>query len=277
MRGVSDTSPEAERVLIECYRRMTPARKWQILGDAYRFARVLHASGVRRRIANANAADIHRDWFRLHFSDAPWWVRAGETDMQSQPIEHQRVILEVMSAFERLGIACAVGGSLASSVHGVPRYTQDADVTAAPFPGKEAALVGQFGSDYYVDLGAVSQAVRGRSSFNIIHLPSGFKVDVFIQKARPFDQNLLQRSVPRTDLDPAGHPIAVLSPEDIILHKLEWYRLGGEISDRQWNDLLGVLKVLAGRLDDAYLDQWAANLGVSDLLVRARQEAPSLP
>jgi hypothetical protein len=178
-----------------------------------------------------------------------------------------------LAAFERAGIVCAVGGSLASSVHGVTRYTQDADLTAEPFPGREEALTRQFGPDYYISPAAVLQAVRDRGSFNIIHTPTGFKVDVFIQKRRPFDQNLLQRLIPRTDIDPTGHPVPVLSPEDILLHKLEWYRLGGEVSDRQWGDVLGVLRVQAGRLDDAYLDHWAADLGVADLLATARAEA----
>jgi hypothetical protein len=273
MSRLTDTAPDALRVQIECYRRMPPARKWAILGDAYRFARILHASGVRLRNPAATEADIRRDWIALHLGDGPWLTTGGDTAMFHQPIEQQRVTLEVLAAFERVGIACALGGSVASSLHGVPRYTQDADLTVEPFPGREESLLGQFGPDYYVSLPAVQQAVRDRSSFNVIHTPSGFKVDVFIQKRRPFDQNLLARRIPRTDFDPSGRPVPVLSPEDVLLHKLEWYRLGGETSDRQWGDVLGVLRVQAGRLDDAYLDRWAADLGVSDLLAKARADA----
>ncbi|HEY1376266.1 MAG TPA: hypothetical protein VGF55_05705 [Gemmataceae bacterium] len=273
MSPLTDTSPDALRVQIESYRRMTPARKWALLADAYRFGRALHASGVRSRHPAATDADIRRDWFRLHLGDGPWLTAGEDANVLQQPIEHQRVILDVLAAFDRAGIACAVGGSIASSLHGVLRYTEDADLTAEPFLGREAALVQEFGPEYYVSIDAVRQAVWDRSSFNIIHTTSGFKVDVFVQKRRPFDQNLLARRVARTDLDPSGRPVSILSPEDILLHKLEWFRLGGETSDRQWGDVLGVLRVQAGRLDDAYLDRWAAELGVADLLAKARAAA----
>jgi hypothetical protein len=238
---------------------MPPARKWAILEDAYHFARDLHAVGVRHRHPAATAEDIRRDWIALHLGNGPWLAPLGDMDMLHQPIAHQQVILAVLAAMEQSGITCAVGGSVASSVYGVPRYTQDADLTAEPFPGREDAFARWFGPEYYVSPDAVRQAVRDRGSFNIIHTPSGFKVDVFIQKRRPFDANLLARRLTKTDLDPAGSPVPVLSPEDVLLHKLEWFRLGGGTSDRQWGDVLGVLRVQAGRLDDAYLDHWAAD------------------
>jgi hypothetical protein len=275
MTTLTDTSPDARRVLDEAYRRMPPARKWAIVADAYRFGRALHASGVRLRQPTATEADIRQDWARLRFGDGPWLANGG--DMLQQPAEHQRVILEVLAAFERVGVVCVVGGSIASSIHGVPRYTEDADLTAEPFAGREEALIRQFGPDYYLSPEAVRQAVRERGSFNVIHPNSGLKIDVFVQKARPFDESVLARRIARTDLDPSGRPIAILSAEDILLHKLEWFRLGGETSDRQWGDVLGVLRVQAGRLDDVYLDHWAAELSVADLLAKARTAAAPPP
>jgi hypothetical protein len=277
MTVLTDTSADALRVQIESYRRMTAARKWALLADAYRFGRILHASGVRSRQPAATDEDIRRDWFQLHFGDGPWATTGGDPAMLQQPVEHQRVILDVLAAFDHAGIACAIGGSIASSLHGVLRYTEDADLTAEPFVGREAALVREFGPEFYVSLDAVRQAAWDRSSFNIIHTTSGFKIDVFVQKRRPFDQNLLARRVDRTDLDPSGRPVSILSPEDVLLHKLEWFRIGGGTSDRQWGDVLGVLRVQAGRLDDAYLDHWAADLGVADLLARARTAAAPPP
>ena len=151
--------------------------------------------------------------------------------------------------------------------------TQDADLTAEPFPGQEVTFIKSFGPDYYVSLDAIREAVRTRSSFNLIHLPSGFKVDVFVRKDRPFERSALDRRIPVPAPDAPSETIDVLSPEDVILFKLEWFRLGGEISDRQWGDILGVLRVQGDRLDAAYLDHWAADLGVADLLARARAEA----
>jgi hypothetical protein len=277
MSRLTDTSPEAQAVLIDCYRRMTPARKWSTLADAYRLARVLHAAGVRDRKPGATDEYIRRDWVQLHLGNGPWLNPANGAAMLPQPIEHQKVIVEVLAAFARTGIACAIGGSVASSLYGVPRYTQDVDVTAEPFAGREEQFLREFGADYYLSIAAIRQAIQERGSFNIIQTSSGFKVDVFMQKTRSFDRNLLTRRLLKSDLDPSGSPIPVLSPEDIILHKLEWFRIGGETSDRQWGDILGVLRVQGDRLDCAYLNHWAADLGVSDLLAKARAEAAPPP
>jgi hypothetical protein len=136
-------------------------------------------------------------------------------------------------------------------------------------------LVARFGPDYYISLAAVQQAVRQRSSFNIIHTPSGFKVDVFVCKDRPFEQSVMMRRRVAPVADRPGETIVLVTAEDIILLKLEWHRIGGGISDRQWSDILGVLKVQAGKLDESYLGYWAAELKVSDLLAQARQETES--
>jgi hypothetical protein len=189
--------------------------------------------------------------------------------------ENLRVVQEVTSIFTTLGIAYALGGSIASSLLGKPRFTVDADLAVEPFPGKEQEFVAKFGPDYYLDLQAVQQAVRQRSSFNIIHIASGFKVDVFVRKDRAFEHSVMSRRRTAPIADRPGETIVLVSPEDIILLKLEWYRIGSGISDRQWSDILGVLKVQAGNLDEAYLDFWAAQLQVSDLLARARQEIRS--
>ena len=106
----------------------------------------------------------------------------------------------------------------------------------------------------------------------MIHLATMFKVDVFIPKGRPFDRQQLDRRQPWIADSDSGRMIYVATPEDTVLAKLAWYRLGDEISDRQWRDILGVLAVQGDRLDFAYMRQWAATLDVSDLLERALGE-----
>jgi hypothetical protein len=187
--------------------------------------------------------------------------------------DNLHVLQEVIARLSRLGIAYALGGSWASSLHGKLRFTHDADLTAEPFPGQEDALCQSFGNDYHVSLQAVQDAVRHRSSFNIIHVPSGFKVDIFIRKERPFDHSLMERRQTVRLSESGCQAIQLVSPEDIVLLKLEWYRMGGESSEQQWRDVLGVLEVQADRLDSAYLTRWADQLGVKDLLDRARQES----
>jgi hypothetical protein len=162
---------------------------------------------------------------------------------------------------------------MASSVHGVSRFTHDADITVSPFPGREGEFLAAFGPDYYLSLSAIQDALRQRTSFNIIDTTTGFKVDVFVQSDQPFEQSAMNRRQAMTFPDVPSQPVVIYSPEDVVLFKLRWYRLGGETSVQQWQDILGVLRVQSGRLDDAYLDHWAANLRVDDLLASVRQES----
>jgi hypothetical protein len=192
---------------------------------------------------------------------------------EGRPMQNLHDLREVLRVFTDLGIPYALGGSMASSVYGVGRYTRDADVTAEPFPGREARLAAAFGPDYYVSLPAVQDAVRRRASFNIINTATGFKVAVFVRKDTPFERSAMERRISFEPPDQPGEPIVLYTPEDVILFKLVWYRLAEGVTDRQWADVLGVLKVQAGKLDQAYLDRWARDLGVADLLDKARARA----
>jgi hypothetical protein len=134
------------------------------------------------------------------------------------------------------------------------------------------ALVQSLEQDFYVDRDMVADAVRRRASFNIIDLKTMFKVDVFVSDRSPL---LLEEMARRQPLELGDPPqrVHVCSAEDIIVHKLDWYEKGARVSERQWNDLLGVLKVRAGQLDLAYLRRWCQALGLEDLLDRALAEA----
>ena len=120
-----------------------------------------------------------------------------------------------------------------------------------------------------MDAESIRDAVRHRSSFNVIHLETMFKVDVFVRKQRPFDQAQFERRVAQVVATDPERTAYVASPEDVVLAKLERFRLGGEVSDRQWRDVLGVLKVQGERLDLVYLRRWAAALKIADLLEQA--------
>ena len=183
------------------------------------------------------------------------------------------VTLLVIEAFERLNIPYLIGGSLASALHGTARSTLDTDLVADLRPEQVNQLVEMLQQDFYVDHGMVFDAIQHHSSFNVIHLDTAFKVDVFIAKPRRFDQMQLQRrrlEVVSTEPERRAY---VATAEDIVLAKLEWYLQGGEVSDRQWRDILAVLKVQAGRLDLEYLQKWAIELNVADLLQRALKES----
>lgn len=182
------------------------------------------------------------------------------------------VTLQVIAALEQVGATYVIGGSLASTIHGVVRTTLDTDIVADLRLQQAQPFAELLADAFYLDLDTIRHAIQQRSSFNVIHLATMFKVDIFVSKGRPFDRQQLDRRQ-RWIADPdSGRTIYVATPEDTVLTKLAWYRLGGEISDRQWRDILGVLAVQGDRLDLVYLRQWADALDVSDLLQRALGE-----
>jgi hypothetical protein len=191
----------------------------------------------------------------------------------SEPAEQSEVIRTVVAVLDRMGLPYAVGGSIASSTYGAPRFTQDADITIESFTGRETEFAAHFSSDFYVSIPAVQSANERRSSFNLLHIPTGFKIDFFIRKEGPFAESVMKRRRVESLSQLGGQRLFLVSPEDIVLLKLEWFRLGDEVSDRQWLDIIGVLKVQQKSLDRKYLSDSATTLGVSDLLTRATKEA----
>ncbi len=177
------------------------------------------------------------------------------------------VALQVLDALERRKIAYHVGGSFASSIHGVPRHTNDVDLVVDLALEDVAALATELSDDFYLDEETMRRAVRTRGSCNLLHLGSGVKIDLFVVGDSPFDRTELRRSI-STALPSAGRVISVKSAEDTVLRKLLWYRMGGETSDRQWGDLTGIVAVQGETLDRDYLRQWAEELGVSELMER---------
>jgi hypothetical protein len=187
--------------------------------------------------------------------------------------EALNVMMLVVNVFDRLQIPYFIGGSMASALHGVARSTLDADMVVEIHLAQAGALVKALGNDFYADEEMIRDAIIHHGSFNLIHLPTMFKVDIFIRKERPFDRVQFQRRVEQLFTTYPEQKAFMTTAEDIVLAKLEWYRLGNEVSDRQWRDILGVLKVQADRLDVDYLHKWATELNVADLLQRALKES----
>jgi len=177
-------------------------------------------------------------------------------------------LMPLVEALEDSGIAYYLGGSVASSAYGVSRPTQDIDVIADIRIEHVLPLVRRLKSEYYVDADMIRDAIRRKSSFNIIYLDLMFKVDIFLPKPRQFTQQELLH-IRKEVIAEGTRPFYLSSPEDIILNKLEWYKMGAEVSTRQWNDLMGVINRQKTTLDLAYLRQWAKELDVVELLERA--------
>lgn len=186
--------------------------------------------------------------------------------------EPLQLALRVLGILEDMGVDAWIGGSLASSIFGIPRATQDADIIADLPLEKARPLVENLGKDFYADRERIASGIERRASFNVIHLPTMFKVDVFIAGQDAWTKRVVERRQ-RVEIDEEGTQVLVTSPEDIVLHKLVWYREGGHVSDRQWGDALGVVQVQGSLLDRAYLEEMAEELGVSDLLEEMLEEA----
>jgi hypothetical protein len=194
-----------------------------------------------------------------------------EADMTSDR-ELWEALLPVVQALEALAVPYYVGGSVASSVTGVARATLDVDLVAALALEHAEPLAAMLSQHYYVDVEMIQQAVRRCGSFNIIHLAGMFKIDVFVPEDTPFACSNMRRRV-ALEVPEVEQTLYFCAAEDIVLHKLLWYRAGGGVSDRQWYDLQGVLRLQAQRLDLTYLQKWAAELGITALLQQALAEA----
>jgi hypothetical protein len=198
------------------------------------------------------------------------FVRAHDETM-TDPDEIGRAVAGVADILDALNVRWAVGGSVASAAHGEPRATNDVDLVAVLTEAEARTVVLRLGGDYYADGDSAAEAVRLRGSFNIIDRRSFIKLDVFVPGPGPLGLGQLDR---KRDLDvfPSMRPVPVLGPEDVVLQKLRWYRLGGEVSDRQWRDIVSVLRLVRSELDDRYLNDVAAGAGLTTLLERARAD-----
>ena len=182
----------------------------------------------------------------------------------------------VADVFDHLNIPYLIGGSVASSLHGIPRTTQDVDLVADIKVFQIPLLVASFESAFYADAEMMREAVQRRASFNLIHLATMLKIDVFILKNDPLSQTEMARRQRYEVEDRPGIHLFLASIEDTIVRKLEWYRLGGETSERQWRDMLGVIEVQQKHLEFDYLLDAAEQCGVADLLQRAFRETGAI-
>lgn len=188
--------------------------------------------------------------------------------------EIEITIRPFVDTLDELRIPYQIGGSVASSVFGIARSTMAVDMVVAVNSNNVVPLAKRLESVYYISETAVKEAVERQSSFNLVHLETMMKIDVFILKDRSFDQEAFQRRrMDRLDSESSERTYYISSPEDIIINKLEWYNKGGRKSERQWNDIIGILKVQGNSLDLIYCEKWAKQLALGDLLRKALQDA----
>ena len=181
-------------------------------------------------------------------------------------------LLEVLN---QLGIRCAVGGSLASSVHGTPRATADIDLVVDIRPAHAPPLAAALEDEFFADQEMIAGSVEAGRAFNLIHYASGYRFDLFPLPDKPYYRVEFERREP-TEFRVGEEPLRfdVVTAEDAILAKLVWYRLAGEVSERHWSDASAIVQVQGGKLDEAYLRKWSVHLRVADLLDRLLSQSP---
>ncbi|MBK6314981.1 MAG: hypothetical protein IPF53_11880 [Blastocatellia bacterium] len=174
-----------------------------------------------------------------------------------------------VSLLSRLSIRHVIVGSYASSAHGVARATQDIDLVAEIPVESVDALFSALKDTHYIDPDSIRRAIQTGRSFNIIHLATMLKFDVYVPRGNEAARRHIDRGQWSTIGGALDEPVLVASPEDVVVSKLRWFRRGGEVSVKQWEDVLGVLRVQHGRLDVEYMERTAGEERVRDLLDRA--------
>lgn len=184
----------------------------------------------------------------------------------------------VVNIFEELSIPYYIGGSIASSIYGIARATRDIDIAACIDISHVPSVKQCLENDYYIDENMMREAILSKSSFNLIHFETAIKIDVFARKGDPYQYNAIQRRRKDTlDEDDIESEFYVASPEDVVINKLLWYNMGGKISERQWLDVIGVIKVQGDSLDKDYLKSWSKELRIIELLSQAFEDAGIRP
>ncbi len=185
------------------------------------------------------------------------------------------LLAKIVAIFDSTNIEYVLGGSLASSMVGEPRATMDIDMAAQINSEQLQAFYLAVKDDFYIPLAFAEEAVRSKSSFNIVSNQTSYKVDIFVLGKNRLDSNQLKRRIKAT-LPGEATSIWVTSPEDQIVRKLSWFKLGGRVSDRQWRDVLSIISSQNDQLDYTYLNETAQSEGLSELLALALEEAENL-
>ncbi len=271
-----DTTIDAEMYLFDLWKSLTQIQKANKLSSWTEGCLELCLIGLRQRYPEASLSKLRYEFARAtlksSFPDSIYQLISeySQTLMLIDPISLALDVAEILNA---LDIPYLIGGSVASTLMGEMRATEDVDIVADIKIEKIDLLLQSLQPRFYVSEDAVRDAIRFKRSFNLIDNESLGKVDIFILKDNAFPQIEFQRRRSQLVRQNPDQMLVLPTPEDIILQKLTWYRMTKNESQRQWRDVLGVLKLQGDRLDFEYLQKWAMELELSDLLATACTES----
>jgi hypothetical protein len=277
-----DTHPDAERIMIELIRSSPMSKRFRLVQSLTQSASwaTVHAWQERHREASEQEAAVHV----LSSSYGPGLAQRVQAVLEMrkgwhlQPIDLLAVMLPARRALEDLHLPYYLGGSIASSLHGMQQLVQDIDLVVDLDDQVLPSLFAVLRQHYLFNGGEAREAVRARTSFPLIHLDSLMKVDVVLPKLEAFD-TFMRQLIRCSTLDERYPPIPLASAMEMLLFKMQRYqrdeqaRTDGMQDDAEWNDILGMLKVQGPDLDLPLLEEWAGTLGMTDTWQRALVDA----
>jgi hypothetical protein len=270
----SDTSPEAERVLIGLIRKASVAKRFKSVRSLTTFAATLNLQNIKLQHPDASKEEVGLLFVADHHSralaDSLHLAAQHTTTELSLDLLH--AIVPMVEVFIGSEIIYYMQGTVANSLYGMQRATFDAHLVADLCIEHVDALLAQLTSAYAIDEQTIREAIGTRTAFDMIHIASLVKVRVSLMQNNDYQEAIRQR-LQKHVLFENGFTVCVASPEDVILTQLLEYRANREIADDQWNEILGVLKVQGSTLDFAYLNRWASESRLSDLLKRGYTDA----
>lgn len=269
-----DTRIEAELVQFSLWRGMSTGKKLNLVKRIARKGSQIALMGIHHQFPNASDAQVRqlyleKRWGKLA-SNIEKLLKCQDKLMLEDPIW---LVHQLASILNFLNIPYYVSGSVASSLQGEVRFTEDLDIAIEIDPKQVQLLIDVLIQDFYISDVAVYEAIEGvTNSFNVIHLETTEKADIFISRKTDFDLNKMSRRRLYISDEPA-QAFYVCSPEDTILQKLIWLEMADFQSQKQWRDILGVLKLQREKLDWSYLSLWSQNLGIKESLLKAMSES----
>jgi hypothetical protein len=262
-----DTSKEAELVQIRLWRDMSASQKLNLVKRVYQKGYKFALMGISHQFPHLCSAEVkqlflQKRWQKL-YNNSEQNIKYQNNFMLEDPIW---LIEQLTLIFDSLNIPYYISGSVASSLQGEVRFTEDLDLVIEIQPEQVSPLINVLNQDFYISEVAVNEAVTGiTTSFNVIHLQTTEKADIFVSRNDQFSiSKMNRRQLYYTNENQKSFYVS--SPEDTILQKLVWFQMSQEQSQKQWRDILGVIKLQGEKLDFDYLALWSKNLGVKDNL-----------
>lgn len=269
-----DTTKETELVQFALWRQLNVTQKQTLLRRLYRRSSQLILLSLKQQFTDISEQLLREKYVEKKLGKTGSKILSNYNSGGLMIEDPLWLAHKLDHIFNTLDIEYYVGGSVASSVHGEIRYTEDLDIVIYLEPSKVELLIETLKNEFYLSDLAVNEAMTGQiSSFNIIHLQTTEKADLFIRGNDDFScLRMIRRQRIKTN-DNSNQGFYVCTPEDIILQKLIWYKMTARESQKQWRDLLGVLKLQGNKLDFNYLWYWADQLGLLNEIDQAFSES----